>query len=245
MTVHNSDLREQTVQRVENTHAGVALSAALARCRLVFSAVRTGFARLPVLMSGTVLAGSASMALAQDGLVAKTGARLFSSGETITYSLFVGMLSATLFSVVWLVRQRGNIEAESSEYRQALAQSHHKIAKYEALISDKSRRIVIWDGADKRPEFLGQLPAETGVPQADHDFLAFGRWLKPASASQLEKSIEKLRSHAQSFDLTIETQRGEVIEVQGRVSGGNALPVSSRSTICARNWLNCRWSASA
>ncbi|MFP3711510.1 hypothetical protein SB783_46830, partial [Paraburkholderia sp. SIMBA_009] len=29
-------------------------------------------------------------------------------------------------------------------------------------------------------------------------------------------------SHAQSFDLTIETQRGEVIEVQGRVSGGNA-----------------------
>ena len=100
MTVHNSDLRKQAVQRVENTHAGVALSAALARCRLVFSAVQTGFARLPVLMSGTVLAGSASMALAQDGLVAKTGARLFSCGETITYSLFVGMLSATLFSVV-------------------------------------------------------------------------------------------------------------------------------------------------
>lgn len=222
MTVHNSDLREQTVQRVENTHSGVALSAAIGRCRQVVSAVRTGFARLPVLMSGTILTGSASMALAQDSLAAKTGARLFSSGETITYSLFVGMLSATLFSVVWLVRQRGNIEAESSEYRQALAQSHHKIAKYEALISDKSRRIVIWDGADRRPEFLGQLPVETGAPQADHDFLAFGRWLKPASASQLEKSLEKLRSHAQSFDLTIETQRGEVIEVQGRVSGGNA-----------------------
>ncbi|NRF11416.1 sensor histidine kinase [Agrobacterium pusense] len=243
MSVQNSDLRKQTVQRVENTQAGVALSAqtlvrfgasadgkpvftfpgnALARCRLAIRAIRTGFSRLPFLLSGTFLAGSATVALAQDGLAAKAGARLFSSGETITYSLFVGMLSATLFSVVWLVRQRGNIEAESSEFRQALAQSHHKIAKYEALISDKSRRIVIWDGAENRPEFLGQLPAETGVPQADQDFLAFGRWLKPASASQLEKSIEKLRSHAQSFDLTIETHRGEVIEVQGRVSGGNA-----------------------
>lgn len=174
MTVHNSDLREQTVQRVENTHASVASSAqalerfcvfpdgkpaptfsgnALARCRLAIRAIRTGFSRVHILLSGTVLTGSTTVAMAQDGLVAKTSARLFSSGETITYSLFVGMLSATLFSVVWLVRQRGNIEAESSEYRQALAQSHHKIAKYEALISDKSRRIVIWDGVDKRRNF--------------------------------------------------------------------------------------------
>ncbi|WP_284778275.1 PAS domain-containing sensor histidine kinase [Agrobacterium sp. lyk4-40-TYG-31] len=173
-------------------------------------------------MAGTILSGFAAVAHAQQNLVLRTGERLFSSSETIIYSLFIGIVSATLFSIVWLVRQRGNIEAETSEYRAALAEANAKISKYEALISDKSRRIVIWESASDRPEFIGQLPPETGMPQADQDFLAFGRWLRPTSASPLEKAIEKLRSHAQSFDLTIETQRGEVIEVQGRVSGGKA-----------------------
>ncbi|NWJ23109.1 PAS domain-containing sensor histidine kinase [Rhizobium sp. RM] len=223
MSVHNSYPCERVTQSGDDALHGVSLHAQmLARCQRTFKIVRSGLSRVPALLAGTILGGSATIAVAQDGSPVATGARLFSSGETITYSLFVGILSATLFSIVWLVRQRGNIEAESSEYRRALAESHHKITKYEALISDKSRRIVIWDGAEKRPEFLGQLPVETGAPQADQDFLAFGRWLKPSSAGELEKSIEKLRSHAQSFDLTVETQRGEVIEVQGRVSGGNA-----------------------
>ncbi len=184
--------------------------------------VRRKAVAFSALMAGTILSGFAAVAHAQQNLVLRTGERLFSSSETIIYSLFIGIVSATLFSIVWLVRQRGNIEAETSEYRAALAEANAKISKYEALISDKSRRIVIWESASDRPEFIGQLPPETGMPQADQDFLAFGRWLRPTSASPLEKAIEKLRSHAQSFDLTIETQRGEVIEVQGRVSGGKA-----------------------
>ncbi|NTJ43504.1 PAS domain-containing protein [Agrobacterium larrymoorei] len=174
------------------------------------------------LTAGTALSGFSAYAQAQQTVVFQTGERLFSSSETIAYSLVIGLVSATLFSVVWLVRQRGNIEAEANEYRAALSEANSKISKYEALISDKSRRIVVWDSSGERPEFIGQLPPETGVPALDADFLAFGRWLRPASASPLEKAIEKLRSHAQSFDLTIETQRGEVIEVQGRVSGGKA-----------------------
>ena len=178
--------------------------------------------KVVALMSGTALSSFALAAQAQQNEVLERGERLFSSSETITYSLFIGVVSATLFSIVWLVRQRGNIEAETSEYRTALAEANAKISKYEALISDKSRRIVIWENAGERPEFIGQLPADTGVPFADQDFLAFGRWLRPASAGPLENALEKLRSHAQSFDLTIETHRGEVIEVQGRVSGGKA-----------------------
>ena len=54
------------------------------------------------------------------------------------------------------------------------------------------------------------MPPETGAPQADRDFLAFGRWLKPASASEIERAVEKLRSQAQSFDLVVETTREEV-----------------------------------
>lgn len=188
----------------------------------VAGALRRKIRAVSSLLAGTALSTFATAVQAQDGALIQRGGRLFSSGETITYSIFIGVVSATLFSIVWLVRQRGNIEAEVNEYRTALSEAQNKISKYEALISDKSRRIVIWEETGERPEFLGQLPPETGVPAADSDFLAFGRWLRPTSAAPLEKAIEMLRSQAQSFDLTIETQRGEVIEVQGRVSGGKA-----------------------
>jgi signal transduction histidine kinase len=80
---------------------------------------------------------------------------------------------------------------------------------------------VIWDGPNTRPELLGQLPAETGAPQ-DHEFLAFGRWLKSWSAGDLEKAIDKLRGSGQSFDMVVETNREEILEAQGRISGGRA-----------------------
>jgi hypothetical protein len=38
----------------------------------------------------------------------------------------------------------------------------------------------------------------------------------------LDESIDRLRAHAERFDMIVETVRGHVIEAQGRVSGGRA-----------------------
>jgi signal transduction histidine kinase len=183
-----------------------------------------GFNRLArfgsVILSGTVLSGLATAALAQQSATEAT--RLFSSTEVVVSSVVLGALGAALLSAVWLVRQRGNMEAETQEMRSALSDAQQRISKYEALIADKNRRIVIWEGGASKPEFLGQLPAETGAPQQDRDFLAFGRWLRSLSAGELEKSIELLRSEARTFDMIVETNRDEILEVQGRVSGGKA-----------------------
>jgi PAS domain-containing protein len=92
----------------------------------------------------------------------------------------------------------------------------------EALIVDRDRQIVVWDGVGLPAEVLGKLSAETGAPQNPSDFLAFGRWLEPRSAAALDDSIDRLRAHAERFDMIVETVRGHVIEAQGRVSGGRA-----------------------
>ena len=173
-------------------------------------------------LSGTALAGYAGVAFAGVEAEEAVTARLFTSTEMITSSVIIGVISAVLLSAVWLIRQKGNIESESREIRTALSDANQKISRYHSLIADKNRRIVIWDALEGQPEFLGQLPAETGAPQQDGDFLAFGRWMKSHSAGELEKAIEKLRGNAQSFDMVVETQREEVLEAQGRVSGGRA-----------------------
>jgi signal transduction histidine kinase len=194
-----------------------ALAAADRRSKKKFG----GFTRLATtFLSGTVLSGVADSAWAQGP--ASAAARLFSSSEVILASVIVGALGAALLAAVWLVRQRGNMEAESLEMRSALSDAQQRISKYEALIADKNRRIVVWESGPSKPEFLGHLPAETGAPQEDRDFLAFGRWMRANSASDLEKAIETLRGEARSFDLVVETNRDEILEVQGRVSGGKA-----------------------
>lgn len=171
------------------------------------------------LLAGTVIFAATDAAAQATAPVARA---IFGSSEVVTFSVLIGVISAAMISAIWLIRQRGNIEAENRELRTELADANQRISRFQALIADKNRRIVIWDGLAERPEFLGQLPIETGAPQNDRDFLAFGRWIKAQSAGELEKAIEMLRAQAQSFDLVLETQRNEVLEAQGRVSGGRA-----------------------
>jgi len=148
--------------------------------------------------------------------------RLLSSSNTIGFAAAAGLISVSLIGAFILMRKRTVMENENRQIRTALSDAQSRISRFEALIADKNRRIVIWDGMDGHPEFLGQLPPETGAPVNDRDFLAFGRWLRPRSASELEKAIDKLRADAASFDIVVETSRDEVLEAQGRVSGGRA-----------------------
>lgn len=223
MAVENMGLPRQAELNVDGDEA----SASKLVCQKIVARGDTaprGLRRLMrfagIALAGTALSSVASVAFAQEsGLQAS---RLLSSSEIIFPALAVGALAAALLSTIWLVRQKGNIESESRDIRSALSDARQKISKYEALISEKNRRIVIWESGPARPEFIGQLPAETGVPAEDRDFLAFGRWLSTTSAPELERAIEALRSNARSFDMVVETYRNEVLEVQGRVSGGKA-----------------------
>jgi len=148
--------------------------------------------------------------------------RLFTSVNIIGFATAAGLMAFSLIAAYALTRKRTVVEKENREIRTALSEARNRISHYEALIADKNRRIVIWDGLSGQPEFLGQLPLETGAPVNYREFLAFGRWLKPRSAGELERAIEKLRSQATSFDMVVETGRDEVLEAQGRVSGGRA-----------------------
>ncbi len=172
-----------------------------------------------IVASTTSLAGAAPAMAAND---AAADSRLFSSADMIGFSVIIGVIAAGLISGLSFYRRRMSIEAESKEIRSALSDANQRISRYESLIADKNRRILIWDGLSGQAEILGQLPVETGAPASDAEFLAFGRWMKPHSAGDIEKAIDRLRDKAESFDLVVETMREEVLEAQGRVSGGRA-----------------------
>lgn len=169
-----------------------------------------------ILLSATSLFPTATLA------AEAAPGKFFTSVNIMGLAASAGLISVSLIAAYALTRKRQVIETENREIRTALSDARNQISRYEALIADKNRRIVIWDGQSGQAEFLGQLPLETGAPVNDREFLAFGRWLKPRSAGELEKAIEKLRGNATTFDMVVETNREEVLEAQGRVSGGRA-----------------------
>ncbi|WP_408015603.1 sensor histidine kinase [Rhizobium alarense] len=183
----------------------------------------TGFFRdrLRIRRPAALAAGTALSTLAEPAHAFGGPAGLGSS-EVISVAVMLGVISAAMVSALFMIRQRGRMEAENRDLRSRFSDTQHRLSRLQALIGDKDRRIVVWDGLSGKPDFLGQLPLETGAPAAESEFLAFGRWLKPASAADMEHAVETLRSQAQSFDIVVETARGAVIEAQGRVSGGQA-----------------------
>ncbi len=174
-----------------------------------------------LLSCGSALAGFLIPGLVQ-AQSATAPVRGLNSIDVAGYAVLLGTVSAALIFAAVLLRQRNRLDGEVRELQSAYSDSQHKISRYQTLIADKNRRTVIWEGHDGKAELLGQLPAESGAPQQDPDFLAFGRWLKPQSATEVERAIEGLRLHAKSFEMAVETQRGEVLDVQGTLYGGRA-----------------------
>ena len=174
--------------------------------------VATGF------LTETVLAQSPTGDTAL--LPAPTGP-FANSFEIMNFALVIGAVSAAMISAIWLIRERGKISLDNAQLRTALSDANTELARYQALIVERDRAYVIWDG-QSAAQFLGSLPPNIGAPRASRDLLAFGRWLQPSSAAGIERAIDALRTHASSFDMEIQTQRGHLLEVQGRISGGRA-----------------------
>src|SRR5689334_11074638 len=91
------------------------------------------------LTAGSALAASATPALAAGNELAARA--IFGSSEVVTFSVLIGVISAAMLSAVWLIRQRGAMETENRDLNTALADANQRIARFQALIADKNRRI--------------------------------------------------------------------------------------------------------
>ncbi len=143
--------------------------------------------------------------------------------EVIELSIFAGAMGAALLSAIWLIRERARIAAENVELRGRIAELDADVQRSDAFLNLRDQKLVVWGREGERPEVIGSLAARAGAPGERSAFLAFGRWLSPRSASEVEHAIAALRNQKTPFDLIIETRREELLEVQGRFSPTHAI----------------------
>lgn len=183
----------------------------------------TGAAALPLrafLFGSTLLAGTRGAAAQPVGWLDFSGE--LTSLQVIEISMFLGAMGAALLSAVWMIRERGKVAVENQILRSRVADLTASLERSDALLASRDSRIVIWDSKSEKPEVIGSMPAASGAPSERSHFLAFGRWMTPQSATQIDRSLQALRSRGTAFEFTGETITGQMIDIQGRRTGTTA-----------------------
>lgn len=140
--------------------------------------------------------------------------------DVIQLALFLGITSAAMLSAILMIRERARIAAENVQLRDRVAELDGALQRSDALLHLKDQRILVWSNDDRKAELVGSL-STAGVPDDRATFLAFGKWLLPRSAAQVERAVARLREERAPFDLIAETARGGLIEVQGRAAANH------------------------
>ncbi|MEO9336122.1 ATP-binding protein [Mesorhizobium sp. SB112] len=173
-------------------------------------------------LATSALAGLAFEAHAQQQPLQELGLSV-GAVEVIQLAVFAGIIGSALLCAIWLIREKGRIASDNVDLRGRVADLTASLQRSEALLNLRDQRVIIWEREHKKPEIVGSLTAEAGAPEERASFLAFGRWLMPASAAALDHAVASLREKGTPFDLVIESQIGAPLEVQGRKNAAHTI----------------------
>ena len=175
------------------------------------------------ILAGTSLATLLSTTQAADAAPLFTYAYGLNSFQVAWFSALFGAVAFGVANAVVLLRNRRRFQAMTNKLKIDNADLKLRLDRFEALLDTDDQRLVIWDGRPGDPLVIGGLDPACGAPRGVQGLLAFGNWLEPGSAANLEAEIDALRTRGQTFMRTLPTRSGGSVEASGRTAGGWAV----------------------
>ncbi|MGB3282747.1 MAG: ATP-binding protein [Methylovirgula sp.] len=137
-------------------------------------------------------------------------------------SLVVGLvLFSTITALLYLREHRRWTKTEAA-FLLELNDLRAKFDRAEVFLAAEPQIIIAWGGPSGEPEIEGDLSLVTDAPVARR-VLAFGSWLPPDAAQQLEVCVDKLRARGEGFRCSVESLGGRTLEIDGRAVSGRAV----------------------
>jgi signal transduction histidine kinase len=148
-----------------------------------------------------------------------------SQQEWAALALTFGVLGFSIVSTILLMRTRLGAARVEKRLRGDIRALQGETDRLRALLFTEPQVLISWPAAEARPEISGDLalllpPAALQQPQR---LLAFGTWLPPEPALQMDHAVDALRADGAPFALTLTTSAGRVVEAIGRAIGGQAI----------------------
>jgi len=142
--------------------------------------------------------------------------------ELAAMALTLGILCFAVITAILLVRTRARLADTEAAARDEGIAAKAAVDRAYALLLAEPQILVAWAAGSTHPEIIGD-PALVAAPGEPQRILAFGTWLRPDRAAEMERMADALRARGQSFELTVTTLNGRIVEADGQVIGGRAI----------------------
>jgi len=136
------------------------------------------------------------------------------------------LLGFSVVSAILLMHNRTRAAKSESKLRAEIAELTSQTDRLRALLFAEPQVMISWPAGDDRPRISGDismlLPQESRQ-QTPQRVLAFGSWLPPEPALQMDRAVDALREKGEGFMLNLATSAGRAVEAMGRAIGGQAI----------------------
>ncbi len=138
----------------------------------------------------------------------------------------LSLLGFTVLAAVLLMRTRIRASKTELGLRSDIADLQVQADRLRALLFAEPQILIAWAAGDNRPQISGDtslLISPDAMSNSPQRILAFGTWLPPEPALQMDHAVDALREAGEGFLLNLATSNGRAIEAMGRAIGGQAI----------------------
>jgi PAS domain-containing protein len=188
----------------------------------------TSLARNGLIALGTVTAVAMTPAHAGDLSFTNTIAAWLDLNhqEFAVLTTALALLGFSVVAAILLMRTRLRAAATEARLRSDIVDLQVQADRLHALLFAEPQILISWAAGDNRPQISGDTSLLTGQDSRQHPpqrILAFGTWLPPEPALQMDHAVDALREAGEGFLLNLTTSNGHALEAMGRAIGGQAV----------------------
>ncbi len=146
--------------------------------------------------------------------------------EIAVLATALALLGFSVVSAILLMHTRVRATNNEMRLRSEIGDLQVQADRLRALLFAEPQVLISWAAGDNRPQISGDtsllMPQET-QQHSPQRILAFGTWLAPEPARQMDHAVDALREAGEGFLLNLTSANGHSFEAMGRAIGGQAV----------------------
>lgn len=146
--------------------------------------------------------------------------------EIAALTLALAVLGFSVMATILLMRTRIRSVRTEAQLRSDVHGLQVEVDRFRALLFAEPQVLISWPAGEDRPEIGGDTALIMSQDPQHHQpqrILAFGTWLAPEPALQIDHAVDALLAAGEGFLLNLTTSSGRAIEAMGRAIGGQAI----------------------
>jgi signal transduction histidine kinase len=138
----------------------------------------------------------------------------------------LALLGFSVVAAILLMRARLRAASNEAQLRSDIQDLQFQADRFRALLFAEPQILISWAAGDNHPQISGDtslLMPQDSPHRSPQRILAFGTWLPPEPALQIDHAVDALREAGEGFLLNLTTSNGHAVEAMGRAIGGQAI----------------------